>query len=244
MKKLLFAALMSVVFASTAAAQESFTQNQEDKIREIVRQYLLSNPEVIRDALISLQAREQAEQRIALTKNLEAQQAKLTRSSDDPVGGNADGTITVVEFFDYNCPYCRRAKPEVRKLLNNDKRVRYVFKEFPVLSETSVVAARIALAVWKTSPEKYFDFHNELMNIKARVSEATIRAALNAAGLDWETVRARAGQPDIENQLQRTTILADSLQISGTPTFVIGREIIPGFVTYDKLQDAVDRAAR
>lgn len=244
MLRIFSAILISLLFLTASGAQESLTENQEKRVKELVREYLLANPEIIRDALITLQQREQVQQRLAQTTNLENLRTELTKSSDDPVGGNVDGSITVVEFFDYNCPYCRRAKPEVLKLLNNDKRVRYVFKEFPVLSETSVVAARIALAVWKTSPEKYFVFHNKLMSIKGRVSEHTMRAAADAAGLDWAVLTKRAGQSDIDSQLQKTVNLADKLQISGTPTFVIGREIIPGFVSYDKLQAAVNRAVQ
>lgn len=235
--------LMLVLMASPLRAQEAFTGPQEERIKELVREYLLANPEIVRDVLAELQRREQ-EQQLVQARNLEMLQAELTQSGDDPIGGNPDGTITVVEFFDYNCPYCRRAKPEVLKLLNNDKRIRYVFKEFPVLSESSVVAARLALAVWKTRPEKYFDFHNRLMTIKGRMSIPSIQAAVTDSDLDWEGLNKRAGQPDIVGQIQKTLQLADMLQISGTPTFVIGNEIIPGFVTHDVLQKAVDQAAR
>ena len=185
-------AVLAMMSADALAADDLISKSSKAKIEDIVRDYILNNPEIVRDALIKLQREEEAQANQAKVAAIDVNREALFRSANDPIAGNPDGSITVVEFFDYNCPYCRRAKPVVRKLLKEDTRVRYVFKEFPILRESSRQAAGIALAIWHTSPEKYWDFHNKLMAHNSTVTLRGIKATVDELGLDWAKLESLA----------------------------------------------------
>ena len=232
-----------VVFAIPALAQDNFTKAQEKRIHELVREYLLKNPQVISEAAAELQKRREAEERASSERAIKENKRALERAKGDPIGGNPEGSITVVEFFDYNCPYCRKAKPVIQRLLRDDKRIRYVFKEFPILSETSRTAAQVALAVWKLAPEKYASLHEDLMTLKGRVTDADTQKAVEDVGLQWETVFTLSKSKDIAAKIDANLALGRELRINGTPTFVIGSDLLPGLVPLQRLKAAVAAAA-
>ncbi len=222
-------------------ASGELTKEQRMQMEKVIREYLLNNPEVIRDAIQNLRKKEQKQKAAGIKKLIKDNADELTNTKGDPVAGNKNGKVTVVEFFDYNCPYCRRAKPIVEKLLKSDSRVRYVFKEFPILSPSSKLAAEIALAIWKQNPDKYKEYHWGLMQSQKRLDESDIKTQVEKLGLNWQALKKEAETDSIQKKIQQNIALAQKLGINGTPSFIIGEEFFPGLVPYEKLQDAVNR---
>ena len=157
-----------------------------------------------------------------------------------PVLGNPDGDVTVVEFIDYNCPYCKRAMPEVQGLLDEDPNVRLVYREWPILGEGSVYASRAALA--SRVQGKYEEFHLALMGSRGRVEEASVLRIAKEIGLDIDQLKADMQSPDVDEHIESSMRLAQSLGFNGTPSFVVGDVLLPGFVEQAELQKAVDKS--
>jgi protein-disulfide isomerase len=210
-----------------------------EQIEKIVREYLLREPEVIYEALEELQRRQTAaaaaRQRAAIAEN----QGKLLDDPTSPVGGNPDGDVTLVEFFDYRCAYCRRVVSSMRALLDEDRALRMVFKELPVLGPDSVRAARAALA--SRRQDGYVPFHFALMTTDD-LSLAGIRAAAEAVGLDPDRLEADMAAPEVIAAIEANYALANELGIEGTPAFVIGDQLIPGAVDKARLEQLIDQA--
>jgi protein-disulfide isomerase len=189
-----------------------------------VRAYLMQHPEVIREAALKLAENDRVAAAKATTASMAKYRAQLERDPRDFVA-NPDGKITVVEFFDYRCGYCKLAAPEVVKLINENPDVRFVFKEFPIFGEVSDTAAKMALTpIGKT---KGLALYSLWMNEKA-LNEAALDRHLASAGLDPSAVRKAAIDPQIDRQILDTRALANALRIDGTPAFIIGDTIIPG----------------
>jgi protein-disulfide isomerase len=221
-----FTLLLGWLALPTTAGE--FSQQEREAIGEIVRDYLLKNPEVLRDAIAELERR-QAAMAEAKARAFIAQNAKLIfRSEDDLVMGNPEGTITMVEFLDYNCGYCKRAYPEVHELIADNKDLRLVIKEFPVLGPGSEIAARAALAAKKQG--KYSEFYHALMQHRGGKSEASVLATATELGLDIEKLKADMTDPAIAATIARNYQLAEGLIINGTPAFVIADKIEHGAV--------------
>ena len=210
-----------------------------EQIEKIVREYLLREPEVIYDALEELQRRQTeaaaARQRAAIAAN----EGKLLDDPTSPVGGNPNGDVTLVEFFDYRCAYCRRVVSSMRALLDEDRGLRVVFKELPVLGPDSVRAAQAALASRKQA--RYVPFHFALMTAED-LSLAGIRAAARAVGLDPDRLEADMAAPEVIAAIEANYALANELGIEGTPAFVIGDHLIPGAVDKVRLEQLIARA--
>jgi protein-disulfide isomerase len=236
--------LITVLGMSEAIAQPAPPMSSKtaelDPFEQRVRQYLLKNPEVIMEALQILQER----QRVAEAENLKRAIAEHTeeilKDPAAPVGGNPDGEVTLVGFFDYNCPYCRRVAPTVTELEEADPDLRLIYKEFPILGPGSQFAARAALASRRQG--KYVAFHNALMQATEQVAEATVMKVARDVGLDTEQLRADMQDPAIQEAIARNLQLADALGITGTPSFIIGEEIVPGAVDLRTLQSLIARA--
>ena len=203
-----------------------FSEGQREDIGKIVKDYLIKNPEVMIEVQSALQTK-MAEEQAARTKQLVATHAKdLYRHPNAPLAGNPDGDITVVEFFDYNCGYCKRGFGDVAKLIESDKKIRFVFKELPILSKDSEEAAKIALAA--RAQGKYFEVHRALIEMKGRVTEATALEAAAKLGLDVERLKADRNGPAVKEELARVETLANAMGINGTPHFMIGDESVDG----------------
>ena len=183
---------------------------------------------------------QQALQAQAAAEVLDTEKATLENDPNAPVLGNPEGDVTVVEFFDYNCPYCRRVKPEMEALLAADPNVRVVYREWPILGEGSVFAARAALA--SRNQGKYEEFHWAMMQLKQRAEEATIIRVAEDIGLDVAQLRRDMTAPEIEEHIQTSMRLAQSLGFSGTPSFVIGDSLAPGLIQADQMIELVDQA--
>lgn len=210
----------------------------EERIKELALQAIRENPQIIMEAVQLLEAEQAAAQADAQAEVLKNQRELLERDPNAPVLGNPDGDVTVVEFFDYNCPYCKRAMAEVQGLIAADPNVRLVYREWPILGEGSVFAAKAALAAREQG--KYEEFHWALMGMQGRAEEASVLRVAEDIGLDVERLRADMDAPEIEEHIATSMRLTQALGFNGTPSFVIGDNLIPGFVEEEQLRSAVD----
>jgi protein-disulfide isomerase len=203
-----------------------FSAEQQRAIEGVVKDYLLKNPEImveVQTALETKMAKEEAER----TKAMVAEHAKdIYRAPNAPVAGNPDGDITVVEFFDYNCGYCKRGFSEIAKLVEKDKNVRVVFKEFPILRDESEQAAKVALAARMQG--KYWEVHRDMISTKGLVNEAVALKVAENHGLDMAKLKADMASPEVKAELDRVKELAKTLSINGTPHFLVGDQAIGG----------------
>ena len=203
-----------------------------DAMHRVIKQYIMDNPEVLRDALMELASREK---QAVITAGL----ANLRRDDGDPVIGNVNGSLAVYEFSDYNCGYCKRMFPIIQQLLANNDDIRLVVKEFPILGQSSLIAARAGVAAQKQG--KFPAFHREMMIYRGQVSEATIMIAARTAQLDLNQLRQDMDSPATKAIIERTRASAAALDLNGTPALVIGETIIPGAVSTEKLQNVINR---
>ena len=237
---LLTLAVIAVALAGAQAHAADPTPLSRSDVEQIIREYLMSRPEVITDALRA------AEMKRRETAQREAQQAivthreQLLRDSTSPVGGNAAGDVTVVEFFDYACPHCKSVSGPVKQLLREDPNVRLVYKELPVLGEASVTAARAALAA--RAQGKYAAFHDVLMASTGPLDAAEIYRLAAQVGLDVDRLKTDMAAPDVTTALRNNFTLAQALGVNGTPAFVVGDQLIPGAVQLPQLKQLVARA--
>lgn len=224
------------LFVLPAQAAE-FNDTQKKELGDIIRQYLLENPEVVRDAMQELERKQQEAEDSARTDILKTMAGEIFRSKDDLIGGNPNGKVTMVEFFDYNCGYCKRAFPDVMKMIDADKDLKLVMKEFPILGPGSVYAARAALASRKQG--KYWEYHMAMMAHEGRIDEAVADQIAQATGLDVKKLKADMETDEVNQVIGRNMQLADSLKIQGTPAFIIDETVIPGAVGYEALAAVV-----
>ncbi len=232
-------ALAAVLYGSSALADD-ISPEAEAEIRQIVREYLLEHPEVILEAVAVLEQRQAAEAAEAQAQALGELRDALERNPDSPVSGNPDGDVTIVEFFDYNCSFCRRAVPVIHALLESDAQIRYVYKEFPILAESSMYSARLALAVSRLQPQLYEPLHNALLSTSGALDEGIIDSIAESVGVDLELTKAEIADPSIQEEIDRNLQLAQLLGINGTPTFVIGDAVLAGLQDIRVLEQAVD----
>ena len=239
---ILCTALLLAAGAAPARAQGKMAPDQKKAIDEIIRAYLLENPELLVEALDSLERRKAEAEVAAARKVITERRDDLMRDPGSPVSGAADGDVTLVEFFDYRCGVCRRVHPIVAKLIDSDKNIRRVYKEWPILGPQSVLAARAALA--SRQQGKYFAFHNALMEAPGKMDEAKVMSQARKVGLDVERLRRDMKSPEIDAILRRNYELADALKLRGTPSFVIGDQLLRGGRGLDGMREVVARARK
>ena len=231
--------LATVVNVRTPAIADTMSK-QEFEAR--VRDYLLANPEIIVQAVQNLEARQrEAEQREAEIALL-SQAEEIFRDPDSPVGGNPTGDVTIVEFFDYNCTYCRQVAPVMTQAEATDPQLRIVYKEFPILGSGSLYAARAALAAHRQG--RYEDFHKALMETKGQVGETLVLKVAAGVGLDVARLTADMRDPTIQAAIDRNLELAQSLLINGTPGFVVGNQILRGAADLSTMQQVIEQARK
>jgi protein-disulfide isomerase len=233
---------IAVVALGAARAEHKATTPERADLEGAIHQYLLEHPEVIIEAVEVLRAREQADKVAGARDQIELQREKLINDPTSPIGGNPDGDVTLVEFFDYHCGYCKRVLGDLLVLLDDDPNVRIVYKEFPILGPQSVTAARIALAANRQDPSKYMEFHVALMASRARLNEERALQMALEMGFDVDGLKADMNSDEISRILQDNNELARALGINGTPSFVIGDELIPGAVSVDVLKELIETA--
>jgi protein-disulfide isomerase len=238
---LLLGALIMLVPMHAAPAAE-FTPDQKKAIEAIIRDYLANNPEVLLDALQAAEDKLKSESKDKAAQALSARRRDLLDDPETPVGGNPKGDVSLVEFFDYRCPYCKQVEPALEALLGQDKQLRFVYKEFPVLGPDSVTASKAALAARKQG--KYDALHRALMGTKGQLDEATLLKVAQSIGLDSDRLKRDMAAPEIDRALKANLQLAEALDIRGTPGFVIGDEIVPGAIDLETLKTLIAAARR
>lgn len=226
-----------LALAPLSAFAAEFNDKQRDEIGTIIREYLLKNPEVLVEVGQELERRQKLAEADQRKSGLVESANEIFRSADDFVAGNPQGDVTIVEFFDYNCPWCKKSMPVLKKLLESDKKLKLVLKEFPILGESSEYAARAAIAA--KAQGKYWEFHTALYEQTGRLSEAGMDGVAQSLGLDLTKLKADMQSPATTGIIQRNRELAQKLGINGTPGFVIDDEIIPGFVAEEGMLAAV-----
>jgi protein-disulfide isomerase len=209
-------------------------------VEEMIRQYILTHPEVLMESLRAFQERQQAQERERTAAALVARAAELLQDPATPVGGNPQGDVTVVEFFDYRCGYCQRMAATLTQLLAEDRNVRLVYKELPILGPESVLAARAALAA--RAQGKYLPFHGALLAAGGPLTLEEILKVARTIPLDTEKLQADMQAPEIQEALQRNRALAQQLGIRGTPAFIVGAELVPGALELPRLKELVAKA--
>lgn len=221
-------------------ANGTMSPEQVQAIEKIVHDYLLRNPQVILDAVEQLEQKRNDEAQAAAKSAMAEHRDELLHDPTSPVAGNLNGDVTIVEFFDYRCPYCKQMEPALAQLRKDDRKLRFVYKEFPILGPDSVIATRAALAARKQN--KYQPLHDALMTAKGHLDEATILKIAGDVGLDVQRLKTDMNSPDIERVISRNMELAHVLNINGTPGFLVGDQLVPGAVDLDTLKKLVAEA--
>jgi len=244
LRKLVPALLALAVFGAPAASAQSFTDAQRGDIETIVKNYLIAHPEVLEEAMSELNKRQ-------ATAEAEKHEASITQNAEaifnSPRGvtlGNKDGDVTFVEFFDYNCGYCKRAMSDMLDLLKSDPKLKVVLKEFPVLSQGSVEAAQVAVAARMQDPtgKKYLDFHQKLLGGRGQADKARAMAAAKDAGFDTAKLEKDMASPEAKATIEENFKLAEAMGMNGTPSYVIGKQIVVGAVGLEGLKEKISTA--
>ncbi|MEM7121283.1 MAG: DsbA family protein [Pseudomonadota bacterium] len=226
--------------AVPAIAAEELPELSREQVEQIVREYLVENPEVVIEALQAYEQQMAANEEAQAQENMARLADVIYGDPEAPETGNPDGDVVIVEFFDYRCGYCRRAAPDLFATVADDQGIRLIYKEFPILGDPSVVASRAALAA--RNQGLYQPFHEALMVADIDFSEASIMALAESVGLDTEQLRADMDDPAIDEHLNNNYELARALGVRGTPAFIIGDELVPGAVGRAELEALVAEA--
>ena len=225
---------------STALRAAPLDPAQKEAVEKVIHDYLLKNPEIIQEAIAELEKRQADAQKTAQSAALKESSAALLRSTHGTEVGNRAGDVTLVEFFDYNCGYCKRALSDMQTLTKADPKLRIVLKDFPVLGPESLEASKIALAVrQQIGGDNVFEFHAKLLGSRGRVNGERALAVAKEMGLDLARLKTDSEGMEVKTALAENAELGEKLQINGTPAFVIGDEIIPGAVGVDPLRAAI-----
>ncbi|MFD2237715.1 DsbA family protein [Aureimonas populi] len=227
--------LASAITLAGVAPAAAFTPEETGQIEGIVRDYLIRNPQVLLEALDALEEQRAGEMQDQQREAIAQAQGELTATPPGTALGNPEGDVTIVEFFDYNCGFCRRSHADMTTLIENDPELRFVLKEIPVLGPESEQAARVSLAVRHIAPDRYPDFHDGLLTTEGVADESTALAVASDLGLEEDAVREAMDDPAVLGALQESARLATMLQITGTPSYVIGDELVPGAVGAEAL---------
>jgi protein-disulfide isomerase len=233
--------LLALCGMPPAASAESFTDGQRGDIEVIVRNYLLAHPEVLEEAMAELNKRQAAAEAEKHEAGVTSNAETIFNSPRGVVLGNKDGDVTFVEFFDYNCGYCKRAMADMLDLMKTDSKLKVVLKEFPVLSEGSVDAAKVAVAVRMQDPsgKKYLDFHQKLLGGRGPADKARAMAAAKDAGLDIARIEKDLASPEVKATIEENFKLAEAMGMNGTPSYVIGKQVVIGAVGLDGLKEKI-----
>ncbi|MCB9978705.1 MAG: DsbA family protein [Rhodospirillales bacterium] len=237
-----FAVVLGLAFLTGGACAHAADKSLTEKdVQRIVETYLREHPETILESVEAHQKKKYEEEVQKQKDNLQSYKDFL-HDADAPSAGNPKGDVTVIEFFDYNCGYCKRAFPDIVRLIETDPNVRVVLRDIPILGDTSVLAAKWALAAHLQG--KYFDFHKALMEHNGPIDEATLERLGKSAGLDTEKLRKDAGSEDVQKRLDKDMEVSRAIGITGTPAFIVNDDIARGAVGFDGLKQAVEEARK
>jgi protein-disulfide isomerase len=227
--------------ATATRAADAFSAQQKTEIEKVIHSYLVANPEVIREAIDELKKREEAAELALREKAVNEQGDKIAHSANQAVVGNPDGDVTLVEFFDYNCGYCKQSLASVAKLIEGDPKLRVVLKDFPILGSDSVETAHYATAArMQLSPAKFWEFHKKLLSTRGHIGKQQALAAAKEVGADMDRLEKDAASAETQAALKEVATLAEQLKFDGTPSWVIGKEAIVGGLPYAQLKTKID----
>jgi len=237
------AALLAGPLCAPTRAQ-SFSSQQRGEIEGIIKDYLMSHPELLQDVLAELEKRQTAADAEKHNAALKEYSEVIFSSPRQVTLGNTQGDVTVVEFFDYNCGYCKRAMNDMMELLNTDLKLRFVLKEFPVLGDGSVQAAHVAAAarMQDKTGKKYLEFHLKLLGGRGPADKARALAVAKEVGFDMARIEKDMSSPEVRAQLEESFKLAEALGLNGTPSYVVGNEVVIGAVGLNTLREKVNTA--
>ena len=236
------AAAALLALAPAALADASFNDAQKKEIGEIVRQYLMENPEVLLDVSKALEAKQQEQESAARDAVLKSSADQIFRSPADYVAGNPKGDVTIVEFFDYNCGWCKKGFPEMMTLLEKDKNLRFVLKEFPIFGGDSDYAAMAAIAAKKQN--KYWELHQAMFAHEGKITKEAVDEIAAKQGIDVAKLKEDMKDPSVTKELADNHALAQALNINGTPGFVIDDKVSPGYLPADGLAQIIDQVRK
>ena len=241
------AALFAVLLALPAAPAQaqSFSDAQRSEIERIVKDYLLSHPELLQDVMNELDKRQQMAEAEKHRNSIKEHNATLFASPRQVTLGDSKGDVTVVEFFDYNCSYCKRAMSDMLDLMKDDRKLKFVLKEFPVLGEGSTQAAQVAAAVRMqdtTGGKKYLEFHQKLLGGRGQADLARALAAAKDVGLDVARIEKDMASDEVKATIEENFKLAEALGLNGTPSYVVGSDVLVGAVGLNTLKEKVNGA--
>jgi protein-disulfide isomerase len=239
----LLAACASIALSAPqpANAQQSFSADQRTALEAIVKEVLLKNPEIIQEALVELERRQQQAQVDAQKQVLVTERAAIFDAPKNAIAGNPQGDVTLVEFFDYNCGFCKRSLVDLQELIKGDPKLKVVLKDFPVLGADSVEASRVAIAVKnQLKGEKYWNFHVALMSVRGRVNGAKALEVAKEQGANLDQVRKDMESAETRAAIEETVVLGDRLGLTGTPAFIIADEIVFGAVGVEQIKTRID----
>jgi len=241
--RLLVAAIVAFGSAAAAArAADSVSESERKTLEDTLYHYMSQHPGVLLDALHRAEDRVRADDEAQAHRAMSERRRDILEDPTSPVGGNPQGNVTIVEFFDYRCPYCKQMEPALEALLREDGNVRIVYKEFPILGKDSVYASRMALAAKKQG--KYDAFHAAMMARKGHIDESVVQQVAKSAGLDLSRAQSDMGAAEIDDIISRNEDLAQALDIRGTPAFLIGEELVPGAVDIATLREKIALARK
>jgi protein-disulfide isomerase len=236
-----FLAILLILPGAAAPAGET-TPTQRQEIESIIHDYFLAHPEFMVEVLRAAEAKVRVAKEEGARQAITAKRQELLQDANAPFAGNPEGDVTVVEFFDYRCPYCKQVEPVLDRLIKEDPKIRLVYKEFPVLGADSVYATRMALAARRQG--KYAPFHEAMMATKGQISEETIVKVARSVGIDVDKAKADMQSPEIDDIIKRNYALAEALDIQGTPAFIIGNALVPGATDIAKLKQLIADARK
>jgi protein-disulfide isomerase len=234
---LLFGALPSL-----AQDEQIFTQKQQEALKKLVHDYLMENPAIIAEAIEALRQKEDLAADLAAKKTMAERKDEIFNDPDTPVIGNPKGDVTLVEFFDYRCPYCKAMSEQIFETVKSDGKIKLVLKEFPVLGPDSVTAARAALAA--REQKKYEEFHKAMMRLKEPVTEKVVLKVAGEVGVNVERLKKDMDDQKIDTILRNNIRLAHDLDISGTPAFIVGDQLVPGSISQQSLKQLIEQTRK
>ena len=235
--KLTAALLFSAALMAGPALSAEFNAAQKADIENIVKAYLLEHPEILQDMSDKLKEKQAAAEEMARTKGLTENAEAVFKSPADPMVGNPKGDVVIVEFMDYNCGWCKRSVGEVKQLLDTDKNVKILFKDFPIFGEDSEYAAKAALAA--NLQGKYWELHQALYAVEGHVNAAVVDDVAGKLGIDVVRMKADMQKPEIAKQIDNNHGLGQLLALTGTPAFIVDQNISPGYIAFDEMKTQV-----
>lgn len=233
---------LTPVLADDKAA--TLPEGQKAAIEELIKNYLTKDhPEIVMQAMQELQKRDQASAEAKTVESIKTNKAKIYDDANTPVGGNPKGDVTIVEFSDFQCGYCKMSEPFIEKILKEDKGIRFIYKDFPVLGPQSITASKVALAVFRQGgSDKYIKYHDDLLAKKEHLTDDMIYQAAKDAGVNVDKAKKDAADDAMQKQIQANLDLGVDIGVRGTPMFIIGNNVYPGALQYDQLKQAISDA--